>query len=86
MTQFKMSRGTFDPLSIISRLNTVQMPLAVVGAGSSKEGNCLLYLLEKQELVKLYLTQSLLAETRMRKQEKPEMSKEELQKLLNLAE
>ena len=23
MTQFKMSRGTFDPLSIISRLNTV---------------------------------------------------------------
>ena len=22
MTQFKMSRGTFDPLSIISRLNT----------------------------------------------------------------
>ena len=25
MTQFEMSRGTFDPLSIISRLNTVNL-------------------------------------------------------------
>ena len=25
MTQFKMSRGTFDPLSIISRLNTAEL-------------------------------------------------------------
>ena len=72
--------------SFQARRKLLQMPLAVVGAGTSKEGNCLLYLLEKQELVKLYLTQSLLAETRMQKQEKPEMSKEELQKLLNLAE
>ena len=72
--------------SFQARRKLLQMPLAVVGAGTSKEGNCLLYLLEKQELVKLYLTQSLLAETRMRKKEKPQMSKEELQKLLNLAE
>ena len=72
--------------SFQDRRKLLQMPPAVVAAGTSKEGNCLLYLLQKQELVKLYLTQSLLAETRMRKQEKPEMRKEELQKLLNLAE
>ena len=29
MTQFKMSRGTFDPLSTISRLNTAYVSLCM---------------------------------------------------------
>ena len=72
--------------SFQARRKLLEMLLAVAGAGTSKEGNCLLYLLEKQELVKLYLTQSLFTETNMQKQPKPEISKEQLKKLLNLAE
>ena len=83
---FRLCSPNVKYSSFQARRKLLQMPLAVVGAGTSKEGNCLLYLLEKQELVKRYQTQSLLAETRVQKQEKPEMSKGELQKLLNLAE
>ena len=38
MTQFKMSRGTFDPLSIIYRLNTAIHPLEQNGPGVILEG------------------------------------------------
>jgi hypothetical protein len=62
------------------------MPLAVVGVGMLKQKTFCLYLLNKLWPANWYIIQSIMAETCKHKQMHEEMAKEEVQKLLNLAE
>ncbi|CAB4010429.1 Hypothetical predicted protein [Paramuricea clavata] len=69
-----------------ARRKMLRMPCAVIGTGSLLEGTSCLYLVEKQSPATLYLLQSLLKEACIKKQTNKGLTKEDVKKLLNLAE
>ena len=83
---FKLCSPNIKYKSFHARRKLLQMPLAVVGVGTFKQETFCLYLLNKLRPANLYIIQSLMAETCKHKQMHEEMAKEEVQKLLNLAE
>lgn len=62
------------------------MPLAVFGAGVSAHGTFKLFIVEKSIPAKLYLMQALINRTFTEETSVQSLSKENFQKLLNLAE
>lgn len=62
------------------------MPLAVIGAGTLKEQSFCLYLTKKFPAANLRVFQALLSECTMNKSVDQELSRNEVRKILNLAE
>lgn len=83
---FKLCSPNVKYKSFHARRKLLQMPLAVVGVGSLEQGTFCLYLLKKQQPANLYVIQSLMNETTKQKETQQGINKEDVKKLLNLAE
>ena len=82
----KLCSSNFKYTPAHARRKMLKMPCAVIGTGSLIEGISCLYLVEKQNPVNLYVLQSLLKEACIKKQTNEGLTKEDMKKLLNLAE